>query len=229
MRHYFRDPNAKLFFRTLDQVVLFEMEIMGQLSDGAWENTRPDDHWQFWSDAKVDVAAYPEQVGRNFFVAKDDYGLTRKDLLEVVGDRMIVYVKLSRAFGREATAEIDHLIDYTSGKVRGYIANDPKYTHTLEKFWSLGIPLDKIKAVVDANTYTMEDLKKDLREIKKAMRRWSQAQPVPVPISTIPEPRPVGFSDLYAALRGDKLDDLVEASLTPEQDQDRDWYDWSLW
>lgn len=79
--------------RNRAQQVLFEKELKGQISDGMWENTRPDDHWQVWSGATIRVAESAETLGRNFYAQKDNYNFTSRDLLDVVGDRMIEYVR----------------------------------------------------------------------------------------------------------------------------------------
>jgi hypothetical protein len=71
------------------QKVLME-ELDGQISDGMWENARPYDHWKVWCEARVVVD--PTNVGRDFWAMKDNYNLTSRLLLEVVGDRMIADV-----------------------------------------------------------------------------------------------------------------------------------------
>lgn len=69
---------------SLSQKNLFACEIVGQLSDGAWENTKPYDHWEPWADADVKVGS---NIGRTFSVKKDGYNLG--SLLDYVGDRML--------------------------------------------------------------------------------------------------------------------------------------------
>ena len=76
-----------LAVRNEAQRILFVEEIAGQISDGAWENARPFDHWIVWCDA--DVIVDPDNVGRDFYARKDNYGITRKDLLDIVGERML--------------------------------------------------------------------------------------------------------------------------------------------
>lgn len=66
---------------------LLKDELQGQISDGKWENSGPSDHWQDWSGARVVVD--PKNLGRNFSPVKDNYQLNAKDLLDVVGDRMV--------------------------------------------------------------------------------------------------------------------------------------------
>lgn len=71
---------------TQAQKWLLVNELQGQISDGKWENTSGNP-WEDWSSAKVIVD--PQNPGRNFFTTKDNYQLNAKDLLDVVGDRMI--------------------------------------------------------------------------------------------------------------------------------------------
>ncbi|MFA6043322.1 MAG: hypothetical protein WC786_06600 [Patescibacteria group bacterium] len=34
---------------------IFKHDIVGQLSDGAWENATPHDHWKFWAGVKTEI------------------------------------------------------------------------------------------------------------------------------------------------------------------------------
>jgi hypothetical protein len=80
-----------LAVRNEAQRILFEDELKGQLSDGRWENSRPYDHWECWSDAEVIVD--PDNVGRDFYAKRDGYCFTEKDLLSVIGDQMLESVQ----------------------------------------------------------------------------------------------------------------------------------------
>lgn len=82
---------ATLNVRNEQQRILLEEELKGQISDGMWENARPDSHWIVWCDATVVVD--PENVGRDFYARKDNYNLTAPLLLEIVGDRMVEAVQ----------------------------------------------------------------------------------------------------------------------------------------
>jgi hypothetical protein len=77
-------------FRTATQAAIFEKELVGQFSDGMWENASPSNHWKPWSEAKVEVGGV---IGRNFWVQKDGYDLHHPMLLDVVGARMITYAQ----------------------------------------------------------------------------------------------------------------------------------------
>lgn len=79
--------------RNLAQKVLWDQELSGQISDGQWENATPWDHWKPWCDAEVVVD--PEHVGRNFHARRQSYMFNAKDLLEVVGERMLEAVRIA--------------------------------------------------------------------------------------------------------------------------------------
>lgn len=96
-----------LRLRNLAQKVLWEQELTGQISDGRWENSRPFDHWVAWCDA--DVVIDPDNVGRDFWVKRDGYCFTEKDLLSIIGDRMLEYVRV--ATGNRDYSEQDMLKD----------------------------------------------------------------------------------------------------------------------
>ena len=91
-----KNTDVVLKFKTQDQVTSFENEIMGQISDGHWENSRPHNHWKVWCDATVSVD--PNVQGRNFYPSRK-YNLLSKEMLSVIGERIMVLVKMGRAFG----------------------------------------------------------------------------------------------------------------------------------
>jgi len=82
-----------LAVRNEAQKILLEREMLGQISDGQWENARPLDHWEPWCNATIIVD--PVNVGRDFYARKDNYNLTSKYLLDIVGDRMLEAVQAS--------------------------------------------------------------------------------------------------------------------------------------
>lgn len=102
-----RGNGGTLRVRNLAQKVLWEEELTGQLSDGRWENSRPMDHWMPWCDATVVID--PENVGRDFWVRRDGYCFTEKDLLSIIGDRMLEAVRV--ATGNAAYSEKKMLAD----------------------------------------------------------------------------------------------------------------------
>lgn len=75
-----------LNFENEIQVLHWNKEMSGQISDGMWENT-PNSDWQTWCDAEVKVDR--NNLGRNFWARKDNFQLTNSMLLGIVGDRMV--------------------------------------------------------------------------------------------------------------------------------------------
>ena len=152
------------------QVALWNSEITGQLSDGAWENTNPMDHYKPWIDCVAVVASEGEEPGRDFWVRKDGYAL--HSLIEYVGDRMVFYGNLANLLDEVpegALPEGQWEWDFIQDK-----ATDPDYPgdYYMKRFVELddaGIT-DEIIAQAAEGDYGIKELRKDLTAIKKAMK-----------------------------------------------------------
>lgn len=175
---------------TLSQKNLFDCEIAGQLSDGAWENAKPYDHWEPWGRSEVRVGT---PVGRDFPVKKDGYGLGT--LLQYVGDRMLAFgaagsigwdlaksndeqYLVEYFFSASSPADLErkiltgdfeqHFADFkgknTSGYMSKYASIADKHKKQLHDTW------DAIK-----NRYGIRHLNKDLSEISKAMKIYHRS------------------------------------------------------
>jgi hypothetical protein len=81
-----------LRLRNIEQKVLWDYELTGQISDGRWENSRPHDHWEPWCNATAVVD--PDNVGRDFYAKRDGYCFTERELLSIIGDRMLKAVQV---------------------------------------------------------------------------------------------------------------------------------------
>ena len=79
----------KLYVRTVAQKEIFDKELKGQLSDGAFENENTDE--RLWV-CEVLVAAQGEKLGPNF-TANQDVDFNDDLLIEVLSDRMISYAR----------------------------------------------------------------------------------------------------------------------------------------
>lgn len=84
---------STLRVRNLAQKILWEDELAGQISDGRWENSSPREHWVPWGRAEVVVD--PDNVGRDFYAQRDGYCFTEKELLSIIGERMLDYVRVA--------------------------------------------------------------------------------------------------------------------------------------
>lgn len=74
--------------RTEVQKALLQQELVGQLSDGFWENSSSKADWQRLAAATVVVASEGQAVGCSFKLNKR-YDFANDDLLDCVGDRML--------------------------------------------------------------------------------------------------------------------------------------------
>lgn len=79
---------GKIVFSSLSQKNLWDEEITGQLSDGQWENSRPSDHWEAWANATSSVGS---KTGIDFVPKRSNYNLTNRELLDIIGGRMLIY------------------------------------------------------------------------------------------------------------------------------------------
>jgi len=160
----------KLTFRTEIQKILFTEELKGQISDGAWENSGPSDHWEVWCDAEVD---FGDNVGRDFHVKKDNYNLNSRHLVEVVGDRMVDMIKVHKAFPNMPHSLCEDAGSYSISKLREY-ASEPN-----SQFWQKMLNSilrytdeDGLKTALESDSYSMKELNKDLKEMKKTLKTW---------------------------------------------------------
>jgi hypothetical protein len=131
-----------LTVKNLSQANLYTAEISGQLSDGAWENARPMDHWQVWSDINVQIGS---PIGySSIYPRRTKYALANQ-LLPYVGARMLVY-------GAAGLAKIE--------------LNDTTYdlTYALENFFEIfnSTTAQQLSAV--AKTKTFEEFMQEFTE-----------------------------------------------------------------
>jgi len=160
-----KNTSGTFTLRTPQQAAIFVNELVGQFSDGHWENLRGD-HWQVWCHADVTVG---EKVGRTFPASKDNWNVAAKELLEAVGERMKGYARIAMVLGLEASVKYGDLLSWDTGKIK-------RPTHAGEYYDSKRALFDELNAVpgtVDAinnAVYEEKHLRADLREIKKAMK-----------------------------------------------------------
>ena len=158
----------KINLATRDQVVLFECELTGQISDGYWENARPADHWKKPCDA--DVSVTDDKPSINFYPYRK-YNFAAKPLLDCVSERMRDYVLLSRAVPELSLEAIrnfhgvwfcDSINPYYNLIIAEYRATLGVNSYEEFSAW--------IEENLDKNSYTLKDLKKDLKAINEAFK-----------------------------------------------------------
>lgn len=159
--------NYKIGFKNRRQVILFERELKGQISDGHWENSTPRNHWVIPCQAQAFVAKDDTEIGRNFQSRK--YNFTNKLLVEVVGSRMISLVKQSIAFPNippeDLINEISNLKNWISYTDDYWINKKNKLIQTFgaTDFNNL---IELLETTLAKINYSEKDLLADLREMK---------------------------------------------------------------
>ena len=170
--------STTITFANEAQLVIFRDEILGQLSDGAWENTTPYEHWKFWHDLELKVGS---KIGISGYVPgmqKRSYNLT---CLTKNDTHSFDAVPRMRAF---VVANKLGFIDVPKGAVKYLIEEGSyeKFVLTMNRnaiggnseFW------DKYRYSITESmacqifkeypNYTRADCIKDIKGIKEAMK-----------------------------------------------------------
>ena len=171
-----RDLEGFVRFATAEEAFLWEDEILGQLSDGAWENATPHDHWQAWGRAGVEVGSPAGYYG--FRPKRTSYGLN--SLIEYIGDRMQTHLGLMRILKAKGVnpdefkhnllpddpADFDSTVKYAQGDAKN---TDTKYwAEKLQKWQDMGITREMVVMAKEKTSET--DLRKVLRGIQKTIK-----------------------------------------------------------
>ena len=181
MRHsYGGSAKVKqLNLANMQQKIIFLTEMQGQLSDGYWENTEPLDHWQpwcgiTWDDVQVD----PNNIGvvSTGWLKKRNYGFNRKDLLEVVGDRIRFKINLYLTFGEKILGllkENDHILP-DGPEVPKY--QGEYWDKVRTKLQEVGLTEENMREAYYHGSYTPEDLRRDCLGLNRALKVDARAE-----------------------------------------------------
>lgn len=159
--------NGAIYLPTWSAIAVFDHEILGQISDGAWENTRPTNHWKFWRSLEI-KHGQPE-VKHKFSARplKTSYNLG--GLVKDLGKRMVNFGRMGKAVGTNFSQEIGYGLEYMPDTLEAFeegSRNNWKGKYFGEYFNK--IPSDWVKKYYKTN-YTEKDLRADLKQIKIAM------------------------------------------------------------
>jgi len=171
--------NGVIFLPTYSAIALWDWELTGQFSDGAWENASPSDHWEFWCNLDVELGqpevvapGYPRKTGYGFGILIE-YG---------IGDRMVKFGRYAKAVGPKVLKSIGsevrsiieefpengpfNLAEWKAKMIKGSSWRDKDY------YWK-GLDQEGVNAYY-ATVYTEKDMKRDLSIIKQAMKNISR-------------------------------------------------------
>jgi len=167
--------NGTIVLSTFSAAFIWEGEIVGQLSDGMWENAAPFDHWKFWHNlnVKVDATVKPHVEGNSTWADKTGYNIA--GLYECVGDRMLATGRMGRALEKLGYGVPPESV--ARGELRHVCEDMAKMQYTeflTAKEKDNAVRLAKVSLEVAASfystVYTMRDLRNDVRDIKIAMK-----------------------------------------------------------
>ena len=172
------------------QKVLLDTELLGQFSDGYWENSR-NESWRYLDNVEI---AKDEKCGVYFEDHKPfdykGYSVNNSTLLEYVGDRMLVKTRAARYLNLSVMGEgLESIIE--SNSICKKVENNEEVTEedinkiiqsylSDSDFWVKRAKLfiqemkeigtqHLIRALNDTS-YNMKEMRKDLREITKILK-----------------------------------------------------------
>jgi hypothetical protein len=166
---------------------LFTGEIQGQLSDGAWENATPYNHWQFWCNLETAVGDKFEFHHGDIYwpayktmpVKRTAYNLTTLTDPSIVdlSERMrVLYIAAENDLSI-STFDGDYFIRndrvLTADEVRSGmdVTRGDYMRDKRNRYEDVGIELTCNTLKANWDKYTRKDLIKDLRLIKSEMKK----------------------------------------------------------
>jgi len=169
-----------LYVKNMPQKIIFYCEMKGQMSDGAWENSRPDDHYKAWMLDWDAIIVNPNKIGTigiNRF-EKRNYDFSSPKLLSIVGHRIIIKINLWKNMGRTIEKILEgghHAIPDSVEAYDRIVVNadggDQFWKKYYEKLNQAGISRDDIVAA-EKGPYTMSNLKSDCNGLKECVKTF---------------------------------------------------------
>lgn len=162
---------GKLTLTTATAVALWYGEVQGQISDGMWENSRPHNHWQFWSQGVE--AEVGESNSFTYLVPstcmKNNYALTRLTQKEYdLSNRMLKLGRLVKAGADPKHTDSCHA-EYMPETYEEW-KNVPRGDdHRSRRLSTITDEVAQRYYTAGEAAYTIKDLNRDLKAIKAAM------------------------------------------------------------
>lgn len=161
------ETTGTISFTTKTALALWEAEICGQLSDGMWENTAPHDHWKFWCNLDAVVGTENKVVATRPWECKKT-GYNVSGLYEYIGDRML---KIGRLAKVHPTTERLNAADYMPDTLEEWVTMNASGKWQFDFVGPYMAQITpEIATAYYATTYTMRDLRSDVKVIKDAMK-----------------------------------------------------------
>ena len=169
-----------IYFPTASACCIYDWELTGQFSDGAWENTKPNDHWKAWCNFNIKIGNPRRTRPIGTRIMKDNYGINTKWLLDIIGDRMRIYGRMGKAAGEDWIKIGSDLVctieDFPKEKFQlsKWKAEQIKiYDWMSAEYYWKGLTQKLVDKFYEIS-YTEKEFKEDLKQIKVAMKNQVQ-------------------------------------------------------
>jgi hypothetical protein len=189
--------NSTITFKTPGAFAIWIAELTGQMSDGMWENTTPYGHWRFWSDCEVQLGD-ENKVETDILWAIKKAGYNFGALIPYVGERMISYGRMGQVtVDKNAVRAAEYMPSTLAEWLKCKESGNWKYSF-VEKY--MEAVTEEIACKFYLTTYTIRNLKNDIKHVKAAMKNKSSVrktqpayQPVAAPVEVKPVASYIGY------------------------------------
>jgi len=145
------------------QVALYNGMLIGQMSDGMWENSSPMNHWRPMAEADVRIG----KPGMNFSPRRTYSFVT---LIPYVGEEMLDLARATKAYPSADLADLNHAIPYVVEARTEDFKEDWQKKYVEEILKATGeTDIEQFRAKVKGQPYGMGELRKDLRAIQNVV------------------------------------------------------------
>lgn len=172
-----RTVGATMTLPSRTAIALWVGEISGQISDGTWENSRPHNHWQFWSDVDVEFGPVARVLGDTGWCVKNAYALLRlpqmkfEDGTYILRDRMLRMGRMAKAGANPNDRNVLSAAEYMPETLLEWTtrANAGSWEHDFIAKYMSALTPELVEAYY-ATTYTLKEMRKDLTLIHTTMK-----------------------------------------------------------
>jgi len=168
---YQENSDAQLVVGNIAQKVLYLTEMSGQMSDGMWENSKG---WEDYRHLDWNNIGVGGNIGKKFHANRTGYNFTNPELLDIVGDRMLSSINLLKKYPNETLSAMKKGLSLPDDleSVEYLFSNSiDYYKEQVLKLNDIGLTKEKMKNALENPVYSKEDMIKDLKGLKKAIKQ----------------------------------------------------------
>lgn len=177
-----------IFVKNMVQLNLLKCELLGQMSDGLWENSR-NQSWKFLGNIQISENA---RIEFERWIPYDykGYNVNSKELIDIIGARMLAFCRITFLTNSEITTYVQYFLESISNiKEDETLTSIERFNEKLEYYKKSSVNSDyytrsynEINAFIElygaenivnalnCTNYKIKDMRKDLREITTALK-----------------------------------------------------------